>query len=131
MRRLFNYPDLGLLFFRLAIGLSMALTHGLGKLPPSAQLVDGVTAMGFPLPVVFAWCAAMSEFLGGLLIAGGLFTRHASVFLGFTMSIAFFIVHGADPFGKKEMAFLYLAACVLLFFQGAGRFSLDRILRKK
>lgn len=131
MHRLINHPDLGLLVFRVFVGLTMAFAHGLGKMPPSEQMLGGVAAMGFPVPIVFAWSAALSEFLGGLLIAGGLFTRPAAAFLGFTMMIAAFVAHAADPFQKKELALLYLAACVLLAFMGPGRFSLDRWIRKK
>ncbi|MEK6773370.1 MAG: DoxX family protein [Bdellovibrionota bacterium] len=131
MKRFLNFPDLGILIFRLVIGLTMGLAHGLGKMPPPEQLTAGLIAMGFPQAVFFAWCAALSEFLGGLLIAAGLFTRHAAVFLGITMAVAVFMAHAADPFGKKELAVLYLASCVLLFFQGAGKFSMDRIFRKK
>lgn len=131
MRRFLQLPDLGILLFRLVIGLTMGLTHGLGKMPPPEQLTAGLVAMGFPWAIFFAWCAALSEFLGGWLIALGLFTRYAAVFMGITMSIAVFVAHAADPFGKKELAVLYLASCLLLFFQGAGRFSLDRVLRKK
>src|SRR5690606_31934164 len=112
-------------------GLSMAFAHGLGKLPPPEQLVQGVASMGFPAAGVFAWLAGLSEFAGGLLIAVGLFTRHSALFLGFTMATAGFVAHSADPFQRKELAFLYLASCVLLFFTGAGKYSLDRIIRKK
>lgn len=130
MKNLTNQPDLGLLVFRLAIGLTMAFAHGLGKLPPPDQLVQGVGAMGFPAPLVFAWLAALAEFAGALFLAIGLFTRYAAFFMGFTMSVAFFVAHAADTFDKKEMAFLYLAASLLLLFTGAGKFSLDRMLRK-
>lgn len=130
MKRLFNNPDLGLLIFRLFVGLSMALAHGLAKLPPNDQLIGGVESIGFPLPIVFAWLAGLSEFLGGLAIAAGLYTRFAALFLGFTMAVAGFIVHSNDPFQTKELAFFYLAACVLLVFTGAGRFSIDRSVRK-
>ena len=130
LRNFFNNPDLGSLLFRLMIGLSMAFAHGMGKIPPGEQMITGVTSMGFPLPVVFAWAAALTEFAGGLLIAIGLFTRYAALFLGVTMSVAVLVVHGADPFNIKEMAFLYLAACVILGFQGAGKYSLDRMMRK-
>ncbi len=130
MKRFFHNPDLGLLIFRLFVGLSMALAHGLGKIPPNDQLVGGVEAIGFPMPLVFAWLAALAECAGGFAIALGLFTRYAALFLGFTMAVAGFIVHSADPFQTKEMAFLYLASCILLVFAGAGRFSLDRIVRK-
>ncbi len=130
MKRLIHNPDLGLLILRAFAGLSMAFAHGLNKLPPADGFVNAVGQMGFPLPIVFAWSAGLSEFLGGLLIAVGLFTRHASLFLGFTMVVAAFGAHAADPFGKKELSLIYLAICALMIFQGAGRFSLDRMLRK-
>ena len=126
-----NQPDFGLLLFRFFVGATMAFSHGLGKLPPSEQLIQGVTGMGFPLPVVFAWAAALSEFVGGLFIAAGLFTRLATVFLAFTMGVAAFVVHSADPFNVKEMALLYFASTILLFFTGAGQYSADRLLRHK
>ncbi len=131
MKSLIDSPNFGILVFRVFIGLTMAFAHGLGKLPPPQMLIDGVQSMGFPLPIVFAWAAALSEFVGALLIAAGLFTRYAAGFLAFTMGVAAFVVHAQDTFDKKEMALLYLAACVLIMFVGAGRFSLDRIIRKK
>ncbi len=122
--------DIGLLILRLAFGLTMAFGHGLGKLPPSDQLIQGVAGMGFPLPFVFAWCAALAEFLGSLCVAAGLKIRFAAASVAFTMGIAFFVAHAGDPFGKKEMAFLYLAASIALMFLGAGRFSVDQVLRR-
>lgn len=131
MKKVFYNPDLGLLLFRLFVGLAMAFGHGLGKMPPPEQLVAGVAAMGFPAPILFAWAAALSEFVGALLIAGGLFTRIAAGFLGITMAVAGFVVHSADPFDIKEKALFYFFSCVLLLFTGAGKYSLDRIIRKK
>lgn len=128
MQKYFNNPNLGLLLFRLFVGLSMAFAHGLGKLPPSEQLVQGVSSMGFPAPILFAWMAGLSEFVGGLLIAAGLFVRPATAFLGFTMVIAAFVVHAADPYNVKEMALLYLFSCILLFFVGPGNLGLGRFL---
>lgn len=123
--------DLGTLLLRFAVGLSMAFAHGLGKLPPSEQLIEGVGMIGFPAPLLFAWSAALSEFAGGLFIAMGLFTRIAAGFLGFTMAVAMFVVHAQDPFQKKELAFLFLFVCLFFVLHGAGKYSLDRMLRKK
>lgn len=131
MTKFLHNSDFGLLIFRLFVGLAMAFSHGLGKIPPPEQLIAGVESMGFPMAIAFAWAAALSEFLGALLLASGLFTRIAASFLGFTMAVAAFIVHGADPFAKKEMALLYLAASVMFIFTGAGKYSLDSIVRKK
>ena len=122
MKNFIHSPDLGLLVFRLFVGFSMAFAHGLGKLPPSDGFILKIGQMGFPLPWAFAWSATLAEFFGGVLIAAGLYTRRSALFLGFTMLVAAFGAHGADPFAKKELSLLYLVACVLLFFQGAGRF---------
>ncbi len=123
--------DLGLLVLRLGFGLTLAFAHGLGKIPPSDGFIEGTAGMGFPLPVLFAWAAALSEFLGGLLIAVGLATRPAAVFVGITMAVAAFVRHGADPFGDKEMALLYLFAALALALAGAGRFSLDAAISRR
>ena len=42
------------------------------------------------------------------------------------MAVAAFVVHGADPLAKKEMALLYMVAFLAIAFIGPGRFSLDR-----
>lgn len=131
MKKLIHQPDLGMFIFRAFIGLTMAFAHGLGKVPPPEGLVAGVTAMGFPAPLFFAWSASLAELIGGILIALGLFTRPAALFLGFTMLVAALGAHGADPFQKQELSLLYLAACVLFIFSGAGSLSLDRLIRKK
>lgn len=123
--------DLGLLILRLGVGLSLAFAHGLGKIPPSAGFTDGVAALGFPLPVYFAWAAGLSEFVGGLLLALGLLTRPAAVFVACTMATAFFVRHADDPFADAEKAFLYLFAALALMVAGAGRYAADRFLRRE
>ena len=122
--------DLGLLVLRLGVGLTLTLAHGLGKLPPSDGFIEGTAAMGFPLPVLFAWAAALSEFLGGLLLAVGLATRPAAVFVSVTMAVAFFVRHGGD-LGEGEKAFLFLVGAVALAVSGAGKLSLDAWIRSK
>lgn len=126
-----NVHNVGLLIFRLYVGLAMAFGHGLGKMPPQSGFVGFLSSMGVPMPELFAWLAALAEFAGGLFIALGLATRFSSVMLGVTMAVAGFVAHAADPFAKKEMAFLYLASCVLLFAAGAGKFSVDRLIDKR
>lgn len=123
--------DAGLLVLRVVAGLSLALGHGLGKLPPSPRFVESTGAMGFPLPEVFAWAAGLSEFVGGLLIVLGLLTRPAAISVACTMAVAVLIRHAADPFGDKEKALLFLAIAVMLVLTGSGRFGLDRLIHRK
>lgn len=121
----------GDLALRVFAGLSMALAHGLGKLPPSDQFIQGVTGLGFPLPVVFAWLASFAEVGGGILLAAGLITRPAAFFVAFTMAVAAFHVHADDPFQRKEMALLYFFIALYYVLAGAGRYSLDAFCCKK
>lgn len=123
--------DLALTILRTFIGFTMAFGHGLGKMPPSEQLVGGVEAMGFPAPVLFAWAASLAEFVGGILIAIGLATRPAAASLAFTMVIAAFVAHAADPFATKEMALLYLVTSLFFALKGAGNWSVDAFICKK
>ena len=145
--------DVALLVLRLA-GVGLALAHGWGKIAAlvsgdAAGFIEGVARLGFPLPGVFAWAAALAEFAGGLLVAFGLFTRWAASFSAFTMLIAGTLRHQfqlhvlvwlglyqaseetIEDWRDPEKALLYFLIFVALVLMGAGRFSLDRIVRKK
>ena len=121
--------DLGLLLLRVFTGLALALAHGRGKFPPSPRFIDGVAKMGFPLPEVFAWAAAGAELIGGVLLAIGLLTRPSSALIAMTLGTAAFIRHANDPFGGKEKALLFLAIAILFLLAGAGRYSVDALIR--
>lgn len=122
--------DLGLLALRVVAGLALALAHGLGKAPPSARFVSRVAEMGFPAPEVFAWMAASAELGGGLLLALGLLTRPAALLVFGNMVVVVAMAHAGDPFGDREKGLLFAAAALCLLLTGAGRFSLDALLRR-
>ena len=123
--------DVGLLVLRVFAGVSLALAHGLGKLPPSDRFLRGVAEMGFPAPTLFGWAAALSEFAGGLLLAAGLLTRPAAVLIAITMGVAAFVRQAGDPFGERELALLYGAVALLFACAGAGRLSLDAAVARR
>ena len=120
-----------LAILRVYAGLSMALAHGLGKVPPSERFIEGTGNLGFPMPEFFAWAAGFSEFGGGLLLALGLFTRPSAFLICSTMVVAGFIRHAADPFGNKEKAFLFLAIALAFLLIGAGRYGVDSWVRSR
>ena len=126
-----EHANIGLVILRVISGLSIAFGHGIGKIPPSDGLVAGTAKLGFPLPEFFAWAAAFGEFGGGLLLALGLLTRPGTALMGFTMMVAAFGVHAADPFGIKEMALLYLAIAVMFLLVGSGKYGVDACIRSR
>lgn len=126
-----SFPaNAGLALLRIFAGVALAFAHGIGKVPPSEGLITGVANLGFPIPIVFAWAAGLSEFLGGILLALGFLTRISSFFIACTMLTALIGVHGADPFQKQELAFLYFFIAVAFLLKGAGDWSIDSFLRK-
>ena len=145
--------DAALLVLRLS-GLGLVFAHGWGKIgrltgENADQFISSIGALGFPIPVVFAWAATLSEVVGGSLIALGLFTRVAAAFAAFTVFVAAFFRHkfpiqlmawlglnDASPedlasLGNPERALMYLLIFLALAFMGGGRFSLDHIRRKR
>ena len=121
--------DLGLATLRIFAGLAMALAHGIGKVPPTEDFIQGVGELGFPTPFLFAWLAGISEFFGGLLMAAGLLTRPAALMVLGTMFVAAFISHADDPFRAQEKALLFMFVALFFTMAGGGRYSLDAFLR--
>lgn len=120
----------GLALLRIFVGVSLALAHGIGKIPPGEGIITGTANLGFPMPTLFAWAAGLSEFLGGIFLALGLFTRLSGFFIAFTMFVAAFGAHAGDPFGKKELALMYMFVGLAFAIKGSGDWSIDSFLRK-
>ena len=117
--------DLGLLVLRLYAGVTMLVAHGWGKLSAFSERADG-----FPDPFgvggpVSLGLAVFAEVVCAALVAVGFLTRFAALPLVVTMIVAGFVVHGDDPFAKKELALSYLAMYLAILGTGAGRLSVD------
>ena len=123
--------DAGLLALRLGFGLTLAFGHGLDKALALGKFMQSVARHGFPVPEVMAPLAMLSELVGGIFLALGLYTRPASAFVIFTMLGAAFVVHGGDPFSKKETALAYALVAFVLIVTGPGRYSLDARLERR
>lgn len=119
------------LMFRLHTGLSMAIHAGWPKMnsfKAPAWFVEQVSGLGFtfPSPAFWAMLSAWGEFLGGILIAIGLFTRMAAIQLAFQFFvIAFLWYEKPEPLTGMYFQHLLFWAYVLIAFGGGGKFSLD------
>jgi len=110
------------------VGGGFMLTHGIPKL---MKVLAGNFQFGDPLGIgveASLILTVFAEFLCALCVLLGLGTRMATLPLIITMAVAAFLVHGSDPFGKKELALIYLAIYAVLFFLGSGKYSLDALL---
>lgn len=126
-----RFQELGWLALRMTFGLAFAVFHGWPKIfgGKMAGFTNTVRDMvGLPYPTFFAWTAALTELIGGTLLAIGLFTRPAATLLATTMLLALWR-HRADPLGKMELALLYLVVMIVFVLVGGGRYALDRKVR--
>jgi putative oxidoreductase len=117
----------GKFILRVAFGALM-LVHGMQKFNGFSEMADK-----FPDPLGVGSQTSLLLAIGAelgcaALLIAGLFTRAAAIPLAFTMVIALFVVHAEDPWQKKELAAVYLAAYIAVFFLGAGRFSVDNLI---
>jgi putative oxidoreductase len=142
--------DIALLLLRLGFGLGMALAHGLPKVQAmmggDMSFPQGVARLGFPYPVAFAWMAALTEVVGGIGVALGLFTRVFAGLNALNMVVAAFVRHHAHhqllgvlglrawpeevlkAWGRPESALVYLLGFTALLLMGAGALALDGVL---
>ena len=67
----------------------------------------------------------------GIVLILGIGTRIATIPLIVTMAVAAIIVHAPDGLERQELPFMYLLSYVLLFYTGAGKYSLDHYLMFK
>ena len=112
---------------------------GKGKLSDISVPTAFFTELGIPFPQLNAYMAGCTECLGGLLLLLGLFSRVTCIPLIFTMLVAYGTAHldvvktiWSDPDSVVTAPpFLFLLTCVIVFIFGAGKFSIDELLRRR
>jgi putative oxidoreductase len=128
--RLASYSSPLLSIFRIVAGLLFTL-HGAQK------LFDWPIASPMPIPVGAwpAWWAGIIEFVFGILITVGLFTRIAAFIASGEMAVAYFWMHWPPLEGEPapfwpianggEPAVLFCFAFLAIAGLGAGALSID------
>ena len=124
---------LGLVFFMHGPQLTLGWFGGY-TFPGTVHMFQ--VGMGIPAPL--AALAILAQFLGGLGLLVGLFTRIAVIGIAVDMVVAVFMYHihvgffmnwGGVLHGEGyEYHLLVLALCALLFLKGSGALSLDGML---
>ncbi|MGQ2983354.1 DoxX family protein [Flavobacterium sp.] len=122
--------DTALLLVRITVSC-LIMTHGLQKLtmllaPDTVQFPDPIGIGVVPSLIL----AIFAEVVCSFLIIIGVATRLSCIPLIVTMFMAIFYVHAPDPLEAKELPVLYLLVFVVFFVTGAGKFSVDFLIRK-
>jgi len=133
LRYLDRLQPLALLVMRLALGVVM-VAHGSQKVFGGVHhFAQFVGSLG--LPAWLGYLAAFTEFVGGLLILIGLFTRLMGFAMCIDMSVAIWKIHwhngllGSPNKPGYELPLALAALAFALIFFGAGPIALDHILR--
>ncbi len=127
-----KYKDYLYLLFRVIVGV-LFLFHGGQKL---FGWFGGVGGDGSSVALVSLFgLAGIIEFLGGLALVLGLFSRLAATVSAIEMLVAFFMAHfpqGWNPLiNRGEAALLYFAAFLVVVIRGNGKWNLEQKLLGK
>jgi putative oxidoreductase len=124
---------------RLVIGLAF-YQAGSGKFRHFENVVGFFDSLGIPFPAFNAGLVASMETVGGIMLILGLFTRFFASGLSITMVVALLTADTADFLSSWSSAsessptdiaaFTFLLFLLWLVFYGAGKLSLDAVLRK-
>ena len=123
--------DTGKLILRITTA-GLILFHGISKIMHGVAFMEGALAQ-FHLPAFIAYGVYFGEVVAPLFIIIGLWTRVAALVVVFNMIMAIvleahrnaFVIQGTGAWGLEAEAF-YLLTALVIFFVGAGRYSLTR-----
>lgn len=113
---------------RIMAGL-LFLEHGMSR------LFAFPSPLPTPHPLTMYWFAGCIEFVGGILVSLGLWTRLAAFVMSGEMASAYFISHAPRGFfpilNAGDGAVLYCFIFLYLVFAGPGRISLDALIKNR
>ncbi len=120
-----------LLIYRIAAGAFM-LTHGYPKFNKllSGETIQFADPFGFGAYPSFI-LTVFAEFFCSILVILGLGTRIAAFIICINMAVAVLVAHSGDPFGKKELALLFLVTFLTIVVFGPGKYSIDYAIAGK
>jgi putative oxidoreductase len=132
MRRLLvRLQPLGLLVMRIALGAIM-VAHGYPKVFHGGfghGMAQEVAKIG--MPGFLGYFVAYLEFVGGMMILAGIFTRVLGVLFTGEMLVAILKVHlknGIGTQGGIDFPLACMALAFALIFFGAGLISVDHLI---
>jgi putative oxidoreductase len=128
-----NLVSLSLLFLRCTIGILLFIA-GSGKLfgwfggYGMEATIQGFSKIGISMPLTYL--STYTEFLGGLLLIIGLFTRPVAFAVMINMLVATLVTlpHGFMGPTGAQTPFLFLVIDTVILLAGPMAYSVDRII---
>jgi putative oxidoreductase len=130
-----NLQPWGALFLRLVLGIAM-IYHGYSKVIPAGGFHGGNTfsalehhshyVASLGVPYWLGIVSALTEFVGGILMLLGLFTRFAAFLIAINMFMALILVNRHHGYAGSEYSLALFVIALMLFFYGSGSCALDR-----
>ncbi|WP_256437874.1 DoxX family protein [Aquimarina sp. U1-2] len=114
-----------LLIYRLLVSLAMINTHGMKKILDFQGTIEHIPD---PLGLggeISATMAILANIVAPVFIILGLGARFAALLILSVTLMGFFVVHANDPWAVRDIPLMYSLAYLLIFFLGAGAYSLD------
>lgn len=133
-----RHEDMLLLVGRVLLGAIFAIS-GYGKVMAIGAFAASMSSRG--IPEALAYLGAVAEFAGGVALIFGLATRYAAIVTIIFVVVATLIAHRywefADAAARRaqlinfEKNLTIIGGLITLMVTGAGRFSVDGLLRRR
>lgn len=118
-----NMAAVGLLALRIAVGV-IFINHGWMKLQDMEMTTKFFESLNIPLAGFAAWVVALVEFVGGIAVLLGIYTKEVAKLLVINMIVALLVAHISGPFARAELAIALLGGSLALSGLGAGPWRL-------
>ncbi len=126
--------DIPLLLFRLILAYGF-YEPAMMKVKGLSGVAEWFGSMNYPLPMVSATLAMVTELAGVVLLILGLGSRLIAMPMMFVMVIATFTVHISNGFAAGDNGFeiplYYFLMLFALVIYGSGKYSVDYLIAKR
>lgn len=92
---------------------------------PVQGVIDFFLSLSLPVPAVSAYLSIYAQFVCGLMLVVGWFTRQAGLIIFFNFTVAILAAHLNDPIEKSFQAWALWACSFYFLLHGAGQYSVD------
>lgn len=122
----------GLAILRIVTGLLMVY-HGQEVFDSNkmAEYAKWDVVKTLPAPLLMVYVGKGLEFISGMLLALGLFTRPAALFMALNMLFICFRIGNGKFYYEDQHSFIFAMLAMVFFFTGPVKWSIDQLIFKQ